>query len=77
MANFPRASSLNSGVPEELLVVGTTGEVTSAAQHQLLLYGSLEAIMALLYITILVRWELGKVPRRDRTDRMSTAVYNV
>jgi len=33
--------------------------------------------MALLYITILVRWELGKVPRRDRTDRMSTAVYNV
>ena len=33
--------------------------------------------MALLYITILVRWELGKVPRRHRTDGMSTAVNNV
>jgi len=77
VANFPRASSLNSGVPEELLVVGTTGEVTSAAQHQLLLYGSFEAIRRYSTSPFFVRWELGKVPRRDRTDRMSTAVYNV
>jgi len=50
----PPTVALNAKFPEELLVAGTSTELAAAAEHQRLIDGGLESVMALLDISILV-----------------------